>query len=158
MRKIAEASMRDRRLSLGARLIRKMWLSVAACVLAGTAWADTSRSSSALAPQAVTRSILIGNRLIPRNLHAFVGEEIRWVNRRQRAVKITLQGPKRVDGPCGEGRSSPDFAAEMEMIPPGHSVAACFAHGGIVRYTVWLDAHSPRSASLTGQVMLEATA
>ncbi len=107
MRKIAEASMRDRRLSLGARLIRKMWLSVAACVLAGTAWADTSRSSSALAPQAVTRSILIGNRLtpgisMPLSEKKFVGS----IGGRERSRSL-YKGPREWMAPAERGAAVP---------------------------------------------------
>jgi hypothetical protein len=106
------------------------------------------------------RFIHIRDRVVPENLHAFIGEEVRWVNLRSAPVRLEITEPDRLEPSCHQGAARPDYSGETgqsAMIPPGRDIGACFMHGGVIRYTVWLEPANPRSRRLTGRVYLDAS-
>jgi hypothetical protein len=114
-------------------------------------------SSSVPAAQGPVRVVYIHHRLIPEDLHAFIGEEIRWINGRKTPVRLEIEGPYGLGQPCQSDSSKAGFQNGLVLIPSGHYAEFCFARGGVIQYRVWLEPKNPRSPNFTGRIYLDAT-
>ena len=83
-------------------------------------------------------NIVIDERVTPDTLTVRAGDEVRWLNHRQRPVVVQVAGP--LDGKisCRNGFSNA-FAMGVEnetTIDPNETAGLCFSRLGTVRYAV----------------------
>ena len=94
-----------------------------------------------------THVIHISNRVLPDELIASIGDEIRWNNESSKPVAVGLLESKWLDGvTCESGFRGLWRIDDIVTVKPGHSVSLCFARTGTVQYNVWLDADNMRSS------------
>lgn len=94
----------------------------------------------------------------PLELHADVGDEIRWRNLLSRPVRLGFLGVKRMeDVGCDKGFTTWfGEIRDLVTIPPGDYVSLCFRRTGVVRYNVWTDlADLVRSMSPTAVLRID---
>ncbi|MDO9116525.1 MAG: hypothetical protein Q7U39_01090 [Nitrospira sp.] len=72
------------------------------------------------------------------------GDEVRWVNARNLAVRVDLVGIKREDLSCERGFSNLfGMFRESATIDPNKSASVCFSTAGAVGYNVRMDSALP---------------
>lgn len=86
------------------------------------------------------REIRIGEHVSPKDILAFTGDEVRWVNLRGEAVRLGFLGSKPFkEVACERGFSDFGLMQDFVTIPPKQSASLCFANPGDIHYNVWLD-------------------
>ena len=99
-------------------------------------------------PARTVRTIEISNQVSPHVVYASPGEEVRWTNARQNAVRVGFLNMRLMeDHQCQKGMV--DMFGQVNdhvTIEPGESISVCFARTGDLRYNVWFDPEDPRGA------------
>lgn len=95
----------------------------------------------------VVHDIHIRERLVPEELVARIGDEIRWHNHTSKPVTVGLPESKWLDGvTCETGFRGFGRIDDIVTVKPGHYVSLCFARKGAVHYNVWLDPDNMRTS------------
>jgi len=86
-----------------------------------------------------------GDFVVPRELRATIGEEIRWYNTLSTPVHLGFLGVKPIeDVSCGKGFTTVfGGVKDMVTIRAGDFVSACFNRAGTLKYNVWVDLGDP---------------
>lgn len=94
------------------------------------------------------RTVAISNNVHPQVLYASPGDEVRWTNTRDNAVRVGFLDVRLIENhQCQKGIV--DLFGQVKdlvTIAPGESISLCFARTGDLRYNVWFDAEEPRGA------------
>jgi plastocyanin len=94
------------------------------------------------------RTVEISSHVTPHVMYASPGEEVRWTNTRENAVRIGFLDLRLIENhQCQKGIV--DLFGQVNdlvTIAPGESISLCFARTGDLRYNVWFDAEDPRGA------------
>jgi plastocyanin len=92
------------------------------------------------------RTVEISNQVNPHVMYASPGEEVRWTNTRQNAVRVGFLTMRLMeDHQCEKGIV--DMFGQMNdhvIIEPGDSISLCPAKTGDLQYNVWFDPEDPR--------------
>src|SRR5262249_45992676 len=92
------------------------------------------------------RTIEISNQVNPHVMYASPGEEVRWTNARQNAVRVGFLNMRQLeDHQCEKGIA--DVFGQVNdhvTIEPGESISLCPAKTGDLQYNVWFDPENPR--------------
>jgi plastocyanin len=95
----------------------------------------------------VVHDIHISERVVPEELVARMGDEIRWHNHTSKPVTVGLLESKWLDGvTCETGFRGFGRIDDIVTVKPGHYVSLCFARKGAVHYNVWLDSDNMRTS------------
>ena len=111
---------------------------------------DVSAGCSAKPAPRLTGSVRYFNirtDVVPRHLIVQVGDEVRWQNLNQHAVRLRMledHGPELFA--CNKGFSQLGVVQDTVTIAPLQHVSLCFAKAATVRFNVWLDADDPQGA------------
>ena len=93
----------------------------------------------------------------PRHLIVQVGDEVRWQNLNQHAVRLRMleeHGPELFA--CSRGFSQLGVVQDTVTIAPLQYVSLCFSKAATVRFNVWLDADDPQGTMTpTGTIRVE---
>jgi hypothetical protein len=104
-----------------------------------------------------TRYFNIRTDVAPRHLIVQVGDEVRWQNLNQHAVRLRMledHGPESFA--CNKGFSKLGIVQDTVTIAPLEYVSLCFSKAVTVRFNVWLDADDPQGAiTPTGTIRVE---
>jgi hypothetical protein len=96
----------------------------------------------------------------PRTLIVQIGDEVRWQNLNQHAVRLRLleeHGPDLFV--CDKGFSQLGVVQDTVTIAPLQYVSLCFSRAATLRFNVWLDADNPQGAMTpTSTVRIERSA
>ena len=94
------------------------------------------------------RTVEISHQVNPTVMYASPGEEVRWTNARENAVRVGFLNLRLLeDHRCQKGIV--DLFGQVNdlvTIAPGESISLCFARTGDLRYNVWFDPEDPRGA------------
>jgi plastocyanin len=94
------------------------------------------------------RTVEISQQVNPSVMYASPGEEVRWTNARENAVRVGFLNLRLLeDHRCQKGIV--DLFGQVNdlvTIAPGESISLCFARTGDLRYNVWFDPEDPRGA------------
>ncbi|HEX5551447.1 MAG TPA: hypothetical protein VFX36_11465 [Nitrospira sp.] len=94
------------------------------------------------------RTVEISQQVNPPVMYASPGEEVRWRNARENAVRVGFLNLRLLeDHRCQKGIV--DLFGQVNdlvTIAPGESISLCFARTGDLRYNVWFDPEDPRGA------------
>lgn len=117
-------------------------------------------ASSGLSESARIRDVQIHGQghITPIELHASVGEEIRWHNRLSTPVHLGFLGVKAVNEVgCEKGfKTWYGGVKDFVTIHPGEYVSVCFTRARTVRYNIWTDLLNPfHSMSMTAVIYLD---
>jgi len=83
----------------------------------------------------------------PRHLIVQVGDEVRWQNLNQQAVRLRmLEDPAPDLFACNKGFSQLGVVQDTVTIAPLQYVSLCFSRAATLRFNVWLDADDPQGA------------
>jgi len=96
--------------------------------------------------------------IIPIELHASVGEEIRWHNRLSTPIHLGFLGVNPVNAVgCEKGfKTWYGGVKDLVTIHPGEYVSICFTRARTVRYNIWTDLLNPfHSMSMTAFIYLD---
>ncbi len=95
----------------------------------------------------VVRDIQILDRVIPSELVARVGDEVRWHNGSPKPITVGLLESKWLDGiTCETGFRGFGRIDDIVTVKPGHYVSLCFSRKGDVQYNIWLDTDNMNSS------------
>ena len=98
--------------------------------------------------------------IAPRHLIVQVGDEVRWQNLNQHAVRLRMledNGPELFA--CNKGFSQLGVVQDTVTIAPLQYVSLCFSKAATLRFNVWLDADDPQGAMTpTGTIRVERSA
>jgi plastocyanin len=94
------------------------------------------------------RTVEISDQVSPHVVYASPGDEVRWTNTRENAVRVGFLDLRLIqDHRCQKGVVGLfGQVNDLVTIPPGESISLCFARTGDLRYNVWFDADDPRGA------------
>ena len=96
----------------------------------------------------MVRTVEISNQVTPHVMYASTGEEVRWTNARQNAVRVGFLNLRLMeDHQCEEGLV--DMFGQVNdhvTIEPGDSISLCPGKTGDLQYNVWFDPEDPRGA------------
>jgi hypothetical protein len=98
------------------------------------------------------------NSIMPLELYAAVGEEIRWHNKLSVPIHLGLLGVKPIEeAGCDKGfKTWFGVIKDIVTIPAGDYVSVCFLRARTVQYNIWTDINDPfRSMSPTAIIHLE---
>jgi len=117
-------------------------------------------ASSGLNEPARIRDVQIHGQghIIPIELHASVGEEIRWHNRLSTPVHFGFLGVRPINEVgCEQGfKTWYGGIKDLVVIQPGEYVSVCFSRARTHWYNIWTDLADPvRSMSVTGVIYLD---
>jgi hypothetical protein len=92
------------------------------------------------------RTVEISDQVTPDIMYASPGEEVRWTNARENAVRIGFLDMRLIEHhECQNGVVNMfGFVNDLVTIAPGESISLCFTRTGDLRYNVWFDADNPR--------------
>jgi plastocyanin len=94
------------------------------------------------------RTVEIAQQVNPHVMFASPGEEVRWRNARQNAVRVGFMNLRLMeDHQCQNGIV--DVFGQVNdhvTIEPGESISLCFTRTGDLQYNVWFDPENPRGA------------
>jgi plastocyanin len=92
------------------------------------------------------RTVEIANQVNPNVMYASPGEEVRWTNARQNAVRVGFLNLRLMeDHHCQSGIV--DVFGQVNdhvTIEPGESISLCPGKTGDLQYNVWFDPENPR--------------
>ena len=93
----------------------------------------------------------------PRHLIVQVGDEVRWQNLNQHAVRLRMLEDHGSElFACNKGFSQLGVVQDTVTIAPLEYVSLCFSKAATVRFNVWLDADDPQGAMTpTGTIRVE---
>ena len=99
----------------------------------------------------------IRNEVMPRHLTVQVGDEVRWQNLNQHAVRLRMLEEHGDDlFVCDKGFSQLGVVQDTVTIAPQQYVSLCFSKAATLRFNVWLDADDPQGAMTpTGTIRVE---
>lgn len=94
------------------------------------------------------RTVEISDEVSPHVVYASPGDEVRWTNMRENAVRVGFLDLRLIqDHRCEKGVVGLfGQVNDLVTIAPGESISLCFARTGDLRYNVWFDAEDPRGA------------
>jgi plastocyanin len=94
------------------------------------------------------RTVEISDQVNPHVVYASPGDEVRWTNARENAVRVGFLDLRLMqDHRCQKGIVGLfGQVNDLVTIAPGESISLCFARSGDLRYNVWFDAEDPRGA------------
>jgi plastocyanin len=94
------------------------------------------------------RTVEISDQVNPHVMYASPGDEVRWTNARENAVRVGFLDLRLMEDPrCQKGIVGLfGQVNDLVTIAPGESISLCFARTGDLRYNVWFDAEDPRGA------------
>jgi|RhiMetdeSRZDD1v2_1073273.scaffolds.fasta_scaffold1767500_2 plastocyanin len=122
----------------------RLILGVAMIIAVTSACAHTAPTGAAR----TVRTVEISNQVNPHVMYASPGEEVRWTNTRQNAVRVGFLTMRLMeDHQCEKGIV--DMFGQMNdhvIIEPGDSISLCPAKTGDLQYNVWFDPEDPRGA------------
>jgi len=130
------------------------WRIVALCLLLLCGTSACGHQAAAPVPNKV-RTVDIGETVTPLELIVTPGEEVRWSNRRDKAVRLGFLSVSLLNDVACEHGVKTLFGTIQDLItiPPGGSISLCFVRNGELKYNVWFDAENPRGAmSPTGTI------
>lgn len=83
--------------------------------------------------------------LVPKEIRATVGEEIRWHNQLSVPVHLGFLGVRPIkEVSCGKGFTTLfGGIKDIVTIGAGESVSACFSRAGTLKYNMWMDLGDP---------------
>ena len=120
----------------------RLILGVAMIITVTSACAHTAPTGAAR----TVRPVEISNQVNPHVMYASPGEEVRWTNTRQNAVRVGFLTMRLMeDHQCEKGIV--DMFGQMNdhvIIEPGDSISLCPAKTGDLQYNVWFDPEDPR--------------
>ena len=98
-------------------------------------------------PQSPVHDVLIRDVdfIVPGEIRAAVGEEIRWHNQLSVPIYLGFLGVKPIkEVSCGKGFTT-FFGgiADIVTIRAGDYVSACFSRAGTLKYNMWMDLGDP---------------
>ena len=97
------------------------------------------------APRTV-RTVEIADQVKPHVMYASPGEEVRWTNARQNAVRVGFLSMRFMEGnQCEKGIV--DLFGQVNdhvTIEPGEFISLCPAKTGDLQYNVWFDPENPK--------------
>ena len=92
------------------------------------------------------RTVQISDQVNPNVMYASPGEEVRWTNARQNAVRVGFLSLRLMEGSqCQKGIV--DMFGQVNdhvTIEPGESISLCPGKTGDLQYNVWFDPENPR--------------
>jgi plastocyanin len=92
------------------------------------------------------RTVEISNQVSPHVIYASPGEEVRWTNARQNAVRVGFLNMRLIEEhECQNGFV--DMFGRVNdhiTIEPGESISLCPGKTGDLQYNVWFDPEDPR--------------
>ncbi len=96
----------------------------------------------------------------PRHLIVQVGDEVRWQNLNQHAVRLRMLEDHGTElFACNRGFSQLGAVQDTVTIAPLQYVSLCFSKAATVRFNIWLDADDPQGAMTpTGTIRVERAA
>lgn len=96
----------------------------------------------------------------PRHLIVQVGDEVRWQNLNQHAVRLRMLEDHGSDlFVCEKGFSRLGIVQDTVTIAPLQYVSLCFSRAATIRFNVWLDADDPQGAMTpTSTIRIERSA
>ncbi len=102
----------------------------------------------------------IRTEVAPSQLIVQVGDEVRWQNLNEHAVRLRMLGDQ---GPdlfvCDKGFSQLGVVQDSVTIAPLQYVSLCFSKAATLRFNVWLEADNPQGAMTpTGTIRVERSA
>lgn len=99
----------------------------------------------------------IRTEVAPRHLTVQVGDEVRWQNLNQHAVRLRMLEDHGADFfVCHKGFSQLGVVQDTVTIAPQQYVSLCFSKAATLRFNVWLDADDPQGAMTpTGTIRVE---
>jgi hypothetical protein len=79
-------------------------------------------------------------------MYASPGEEVRWTNARQNAVRVGFLNMRLIEEHQCETGIVDMFGHVNDhvTIEPGESISLCFVRTGDLQYNVWFDPEDPR--------------
>ena len=97
------------------------------------------------APRTV-RTVEISDQVNPHVMYASRGEEVRWTNARQKAVRVGFLSMRFIEGnQCEKGIVDLFGQANDHVtIEPGEFISLCPEKTGDLQYNVWFDPENPR--------------
>ncbi len=139
-------------------MLKQVGVCYVLCIVALAGCAMSSRVD----PPPRVQNIHIGSQdsIIPIELYATVGEEIRWHNQLLDPIYLGFLGVNPIkEVGCGKGfKTWYGGIKDLVMIRAGAYVSVCFTRAGTVRYNVWTDLRDPqRSISPTAVIYLESS-
>ena len=92
------------------------------------------------------RTVEISNQVKPNVMYASTGEEVRWTNARQKAVRVGFLNLRVMEDPqCQNGIVNVFGQVNDHVtIEPGESISLCPVKTGDLQYNVWFDPENPR--------------
>lgn len=94
------------------------------------------------------RTVEISNQVSPAVMYASLGEEVRWTNVGQNAVRVGFLNMRLIEEhQCEHGIV--DLFGHVNdhiTIEPGESISLCPSKTGDLQYNVWFDPENPRGA------------
>ena len=122
----------------------RLTLGLAFIIACATACAHTPPTGAAR----TVRTVEISNQVNPHVMYAAPGEEVRWTNARQNAVRVGFLNLRLMeDHQCEKGIV--DMFGQVNdhvRIEPGDSISLCPGKTGDLQYNVWFDPEDPRGA------------
>jgi plastocyanin len=85
------------------------------------------------------RNIAVTDTITPDTLTVRAGDEVRWINQRDRPVKISFQEPLEHSISCQRGFMKNMGAENAATIAPNETAGLCFTRVGTKHYTVTAD-------------------
>jgi hypothetical protein len=91
------------------------------------------------------QSINIGDTIVPKELYAGTGDEVRWLNNRDTPVRVGFLGNTELGSiSCEKGFRHFWIIQDIVIIQPHDYVSLCFSRPGKIRYNIWWDLEDPR--------------
>ena len=129
---------------VGSRMIRRLLFAVLLLTIGidtGCASKPDPRLTGAI------RYFNIRTEVAPRHLTVQVGDEVRWQNLNQHAVRLRMLEDHGDDFfACDKGFSQLGVVQDTVTIAPLQYVSLCFSKAATLRFNVWLDANDPQGA------------
>ena len=122
----------------------RLGLGLAVIIAVAAACAHTPPTGAAR----MVRTVEISDQVNPNVMYASPGEEVRWTNARQNAVRVGFLTMRLIEGnQCEKGIVDMFGRANDHVtIEPGESISLCPAKTGDLQYNVWFDPENPRGA------------
>lgn len=123
-------------------------LDVRCCLLMAMAISAGCGHTPSMEAGRTVRTVEISAQVNPHVMYASPGDEVRWTNTRENAVRLGFLDLRLIEHhQCQKGIVDVfGQVKDLVTIAPGESISLCFARTGDLRYNVWFDAEDPRGA------------
>jgi plastocyanin len=90
------------------------------------------------------RDVLIGDQLNPTEVMVSVGDEVRWINKRNGPVRIVFLDGVSNRVSCNNGFGGVTHKSGAASLDPNETASICLENAGYYRYTIRMESGSMR--------------